>query len=1026
MNIQHTSPDRNKSAWETAKAAARAPEAPKPDVKPEKRKLSPLAKAIDPLVEADYLPFLRPASPPGVTVLYKDGPKISDGKIPNLYDGNQWTGWKGWPDYKPTKDDQIRWSSWEGAGLALVTGEVTAFDVDIKVADADESELARRARSLIGAIGTMIARFSGVSSINDLPVRTRSGSSSCAILVRASEKFKKKKVYIKDRSSGAEFAVERLAAGQQVIIAGQHASGHPISCSLANFPFAELPTISTKTAHEILIAIRDEAEKHGFEATLDATKAGKLHQQRTGPLKPAEKVKHAIMKRRAEWLPYIVPCQIGASDAEWSIPSRDDRFGLDRDLQERLCIYPDGIYDFGTERSHNPVSLICEFGSIDEAGDISFGGCPEYGPDEDIPFAVVSDIEGVRRPTEAQAATWLCRQLGDPQMKVLPANTTLIGAMPALARAVGLDWNALGDEEAARHFEGDAENSDTDTDTDTDEAQRKRPLITIRAGDLASLATEAEAALVSAGADLYTRAGAIVRPVVEDLPAAKDRTATVPRTVKVSKESLTDYLARAADWQKFDKRSNSMVKADPTKQIAEIILSRDGEWKLPKLSGVVTTPTLRPDLSMLSEPGYDAATGLLLCRPPKMPGIPLAPTRAQAQEALALLESLISGFTFVSDADKSVALSMLMTPVVRGAMACAPLHAVRAPTPGSGKSYLTDLAAAISTGQPCPVITPHAEEKELEKRLGAALLYGQSLVSIDNLNGALSGDALCQMVDRPLVQVRPLGVSELVRIENKHTVFATGNNLHLVGDIVRRTIVCTIDTGLERPENRRFGSNPFDAILADRGKYVAAVITIVRAYQAAGFPSQQEGPASFGDWAKIVRSPLIWLGCADPVATMETARAEDPVLSALSAVMNAWRDSIGLDKPLSAGDLKACADLPAHPELHAALLSVAGDRSTISPLRLGHWLAKYKGRIVGGLKFEDQMDRHAKQKVWVLKPAGDAGVCGYLYDLTRRTVRLERPDAETPDTSIEQMVETPANTRITRKDIMSEPIGVFA
>jgi putative DNA primase/helicase len=574
-------------------------------------------------------------------------------------------------------------------------------------------------------------------------------------------------------------------------------------------------------------------------------------------------------------------------------------------------------------------------------------------------------------------------------------------------------------QERASHFE-------KVTDGSSDEAPRKRPLITIRDGELAAIATEAETALIAAGAPFYKRGGAIVRPIVDSVPAADNRKTTILRTVQASKESITDHLARVADWQKFDGRSKKMVPADPSRSVAEIILSRDGEWRFKELAGVIGTPTLRPDLSLLSVPGHDEATALWLGEPPEMPDVPLKPTRAQAEEALALLIGLLRDFSFETEADRSVALSILMTPIVRGAMPCAPLHAVRAPTPGTGKSYLVDLAAALSTGQPCPVISPHPEEKELEKRLGAALLDGQSLVSIDNLNGALSGDALCQMVDRPLVQVRPLGVSKLVRIENKHTIFATGNNLHLVGDIVRRTIVCTLDTGMERPETRKFSSNAVAAVLADQGRYVAAVLTIVLAYKEADFPNQRQDFASFDQWSKIVRSPLIWLGCADPVATTETARAEDPILSTLSAVMIAWRDSVGLDKPLSAGDLKACADLPAYPELHAALLSVAGDRSTIDTRRLGQWLGKYKGRIVGGLKFEAQEDNHAKQKVWVLKSAGKAGICGYVSNLTWETVSLDTANTSENDTSLEGVEKLPADTRLTRKDILSEPIGAFA
>jgi putative DNA primase/helicase len=136
-----------------------------------------------------------------------------------------------------------------------------------------------------------------------------------------------------------------------------------------------------------------------------------------------------------------------------------------------------------------------------------------------------------------------------------------------------------------------------------------------------------------------------------------------------------------------------------------------------------------------------------------------------AATALQLLNGLLDEFPFVDKASRSVALSELITPVVRGAMTVAPLHANRAPAAGTGKSYILDIASAIVTGQPCPVISAGADEFETEKRLAAALLRGQALIAIDNLNGELRGDALCQIIERPIVDVRPLGVSRLVRVQ---------------------------------------------------------------------------------------------------------------------------------------------------------------------------------------------------------------------------------------------------------------------
>jgi putative DNA primase/helicase len=71
-----------------------------------------------------------------------------------------------------------------------------------------------------------------------------------------------------------------------------------------------------------------------------------------------------------------------------------------------------------------------------------------------------------------------------------------------------------------------------------------------------------------------------------------------------------------------------------------------------------------------------------------------------------------------------------MTPVLRGACDVVPLILIVATTPGSGKSYMADLASAIVRAQRCPVITA-ARGEEAEKRLGALILESVQIISID-------------------------------------------------------------------------------------------------------------------------------------------------------------------------------------------------------------------------------------------------------------------------------------------------------
>jgi putative DNA primase/helicase len=103
--------------------------------------------------------------------------------------------------------------------------------------------------------------------------------------------------------------------------------------------------------------------------------------------------------------------------------------------------------------------------------------------------------------------------------------------------------------------------------------------------------------------------------------------------------------------------------------------------------------------------------------------------------------------------------------------------------------------------------------------------------------------------------------------------------------MTRRTLVCSLDAGIERPELRKFKSDPVATVMADRGLYVSACLIIVRAYAAADYPGRLPTIASFEDWSDTVRSALVWLGCEDPAKSMEAARDDDPELADLREVI---------------------------------------------------------------------------------------------------------------------------------------------
>ena len=320
------------------------------------------------------------------------------------------------------------------------------------------------------------------------------------------------------------------------------------------------------------------------------------------------------------------------------------------------------------------------------------------------------------------------------------------------------------------------------------------PTIRLVDGQLPRAVEETERALIAAGLPIFARAGTLVEPVSETMTAANGRKTVIARLRALCPDSLLEPVAEAAIFQRFNRKRNSWVDVDPPLQLVRMMLVREQRWTIPRVSGIITTPTLRADGSLLTTPGYDPRSELYLLPGLQLSPIPEHPTEEQARAALDLLVDLFAEFPFKDKPlDRSVALSGLLTALVRGSLPTAPVLLVRADTPGTGKSYLVDLIAMIATGRLCPVITASKNAEETEKRLGSVLLSGTPIVSLDNCTHDLGGELLCQLTERPVVKIRILGRCEMPECECRTAVFATGNNITFKGDMVRRGLVCNLE-----------------------------------------------------------------------------------------------------------------------------------------------------------------------------------------------------------------------------------------
>ncbi len=489
-------------------------------------------------------------------------------------------------------------------------------------------------------------------------------------------------------------------------------------------------------------------------------------------------------------------------------------------------------------------------------------------------------------------------------------------------------------------------------------ADAGRPIIRVVPGAMTDTVNAAEAALTQVEAGLYQRGGALVSVIDEQVPSSSGMQTS--RRIKVREEhSLAELMGRHAVWLRHDARKGAEVVVDPPMSVVQAFMAR-AEWKLPVLSGVMSCPTMRADGSLLVQPGHDAATGILYEDGGEAWDILREPTRADAEAAMAKLKALVSTFPFVSEEDRAVAISCMLTACVRRSLPAVPLHAFSAPAAGTGKSKLADIAAVFCTGKKAAVVNVGPCEAEFEKRLVSSLLAGYPVIALDNIsetNGdGLGGDFVCQTVTQESVRVRVLGKSEAPEVPTGSLMTATGNNLRVAADMTRRTLLCRMDAGVERPEFRVFSNDPVEQAMEHRAEYVSAALTVLRAYVVAGRPNRQQPLGSFERWCFMVRDAMTWLGCADPVLTVEAARSSDTKLENTRTAFLQWFEAFGERRVSVKAIIERASQRTVgeqefkNADLREALIVIAGDGGAVSSRRLGKLLSSLDSRIIGGLR----------------------------------------------------------------------------
>jgi putative DNA primase/helicase len=368
------------------------------------------------------------------------------------------------------------------------------------------------------------------------------------------------------------------------------------------------------------------------------------------------------------------------------------------------------------------------------------------------------------------------------------------------------------------------------------------------------------------------------------------------RVVPLSEDHIRGHLTRVANFYRVIKRGEDerQYHVTPPRDIVRDILTAEG-LAFPHLSGIISSPVMRPDGSVLASPGYDIDTSLFYLPPPgfSLPVIPAQPTQLEVAAAVNQLTDVFADFPYFDDASRANALGSLLTPVVRPMIrGSTPLGLYDAPDAGTGKGLHVEVVSIIATGGTAAVTTVPRSEEEMRKRITSMLIGGQSVVLFDNIEGLLQSPSLAAAITAPVWQDRLLGHNRQVTLESRVTWLATGNNIRLGGDLARRCYSIRLDARTPQPWRRTGFRYPdlVGYVRQRRAQLVAALLTLVRAWVAAGRPRSSVSLGSFQEWVDVVGGVLDLVGIKGFLGNLDRMYEQSDVETPQwSAFLVAWR-----------------------------------------------------------------------------------------------------------------------------------------
>ena len=246
--------------------------------------------------------------------------------------------------------------------------------------------------------------------------------------------------------------------------------------------------------------------------------------------------------------------------------------------------------------------------------------------------------------------------------------------------------------------------------------------------------------------------------------------------------------------------------------------------------------------------------------------------------------------------------AMLLTPIIRPAVATAPMMLVTKPQEREGASLLTTLVGLILTGGSYQPIAVAKNVKDLDENLRKALATaivapsGRMIWRYDNMPASLDSPTLAELLTDPTWSTRLLGGNQIATLpQTGVTIYGTVNSLDISRELGLRCYETRINSGNPHPEERQGFLFPDIKrhVINNRGWYLSASVALVRHYLDQEQPTADHpaGLGGFENWRSMMAGILASAGIDGFMTHMHRLQERAmPETDNVQAFIHVWWD----------------------------------------------------------------------------------------------------------------------------------------